>query len=44
MVVMVAYCFHQIWYSNSRVWEKVLWLLLTIAEGFARTGLNYHTL
>lgn len=36
MVVMVAYSFYQIRYSDARPWQKVLWLLLSIAQGFAR--------
>lgn len=44
MVVMVAYSFYQIRYSDAKVWEKVIWLLLSIAQGFARIELVYHTL
>lgn len=44
MVVMVAYSFYQIRYSDAKIWERVIWLLLSIAQGFARIGLVYHTL
>lgn len=43
MVVMVAYSFYQIRYSDAKSWQKVIWLLLSIAQAFARIELVYHT-
>ena len=44
MVVMVAYSFYQIRFSDAKTWQKVMWLALSVAQGFARIELVYHTL
>lgn len=43
MVVMVSFAFYRIRKEGVSIWEKLFWVAMSVAEGFARVRLNYHT-
>ena len=44
MAVMVAFCFLRLRNAKVSYTEKVIWVAITILEGYSRMVLNYHTL
>lgn len=43
MAVMAAFCYLEV-KRNNPIYIKVLWIVVTILEGYSRMVLNYHTL
>lgn len=44
MTVMVALCLSRLVSPTASTLEKVVWIVLTVLQGYSRIALNYHTL